>query len=739
MNKNIRIKNIGDVQSRLRLIKLDNQSTVKLSTLAPNESSAYLESVEDIKFSLFPLKKSEAVVEQPTEEVLTELIIAGKVTAAFVDAETFTITHAEDGKTTDLHAKFTSRISDNVLSTVVRKQHYLLRLGNDSDINLSNIRIYSTRFDAGTGDVVGSVNQLLPNANIYKTSTGDVVYPLVISELENQYYYDLVIDLDGDRSKYAPQYHRINVNVEVDQASESSIVTVRGLDAALIAELGSAITYKKEANSFSVVDTTTSIKNLISKDVNALFQYKLDSNIVLAQTFILQFEKELVDAASQVTMLMAGHEINKSELIANAKLVGEKYFYPITINNQAKTPTVVDVTLDYDGPDFNDYVKTNYRFKFNSNITTPPPIPLFALSAMRARIEIKDENTFYYEGYRFLQFKIPIASPSLVVIDVVASATNYVIKPLVVNNSVLPIADRAAAAAYAHFTENELYKDAAIGQERTYVYDQVGESVFQIKLPLGLTGTVYFGMTPINALSNLFTYDEEQMQIIGMEERIPSLGWNYWGGITLAKYKDTDTVKPYPGYFMFNELVVPGTAIAIGDLSADNTWKIWFTRPDIKLTEINPIEPPRNANNKPLSMLITRVGFNVYNPNGSVKTSIDFYDDWDYSLYGGMYAVYRTKDNKLIFIRYRTVNDIVVEVASEHVLVNDLAAHGYTPDTPIRVTYASESAPSNARVNLTRPYEITYEELTTFDPELTFTTVASVDVIDIYGSNYVVT
>ena len=38
----------------------------------------------NMKFSLFPLKKSEAVVEQPTDEVLTELIVAGKITAAFV-------------------------------------------------------------------------------------------------------------------------------------------------------------------------------------------------------------------------------------------------------------------------------------------------------------------------------------------------------------------------------------------------------------------------------------------------------------------------------------------------------------------------------------------------------------------------------------------------------------------------------------------------------------------------------
>lgn len=739
MNKNIRIKNIGDEQSRLRLIKLDNQSTVKLSTLAPNESSAYLESIEDVKFSLFPLKKSEAVVEQPTEEVLTELIIAGKITAAFVDAETFTVTHAEDGKTTDLHAKFTSRISDNVLSTVVRKQHYLLRLGNDSDINLSNIRIYSTRFDAGTGDVVGSVNQLLPNANIYKTSTGDVVYPLVISELENQYYYDLVIDLDGERSKYAPQYHRVNVNVEVDQASESSIVTVRGLDAALIAEIGSAIAYKKEANSFSVVDTTTSIKNLISKDVNALFQYKLDGSIILAQTFILQFEKELVDAASQVTMLMTGHEVNKAELIANAKLVGEKYFYPITINNQAKTPTVVDVTLDYDGPDFNDYVKTNYRFKFNSNITTPPPIPLFALSAMRARIEIKDENTYYYEGYRFLQFKIPVASPSLVVIDIQASANNYLIKPLVVNNSILPIENRAEAAAYAGFTETELYRNAAVGQERTFVYNQAGESVFQIKLPLGLTGTVYFGMTPINAMSNLFTYDEEQMQIVGMEERIPSLGWTGYSGVILAKYRETDQNKPYPGYFMFNETMMPGTAIAIGNLVNEGDWKLWFTHADIKLLDLSVYEVPRNTTDKPRSMLLTRSGFYTYNANGSSGLTIDFYREWDYSIYGGMYAIYRTQDNKLILIRYRTVYDIVVEVVSEHVLIKNLSDYGYEPNTPMRITYASEGAPSTTRANITRPYEITYEELTTFDPELTFTTVASVDVIDIYGSNYVVT
>lgn len=735
MDKNIRIKNIGDTQSLVRLIKLDDESTVNIAALGNGESSAYKETVEDIKFSLFPLKQSDVVVDVPQEDILNELLGAGKISAAYIDAEELLVSRNEEGTVTEVHAKFTSRISDNILSNVIRKQHYFLNLGNASDVKVNNVSIRATAFDAGTGDMIGGLNQLLPTNQLMKTSTGDIIYPMTISEKDTQMYYDLIIDLDGERSQYAPKYHRVYVGVTVDEASESSVVTVRGFDSTLIAAVGSIFTYKKEANSFSVVDTTTSIKNLISKEVSALFQYKLDTSIVLSQTFVLQFEKHLVDEATTISMIVAGHEVTKTDLIVNAKLVGEKYLYPLTITNQARTPTVVDVTLDYDGSEFNDYIKTNYRFKFNSNITTPPPIPLFALSAMRARIEIKDENTYYYEGYRFLQFKLPITAAALVVIDIVANATNYIIKPIVLNNSILPMEDRAAAAAYAMYTEAKLYNNVEIGKERTFVYNQTGESVFQIKLPLGLTGTVYFGMTPINTNSNLLSYDDQQMQVIGMSERIPSLSLSTWNGITLNRYKDTDISKPYPGYYMFTDLIKPGTAIALGTMQYTPDWQLLLTRENIKLVELHQLDNTRSKEGDPDNIFISQGNLSAYKWSGATTSQIYFYGDYGFSLSDGMYVIYRTLDNKLLLLRYRTINGIVVEVASEKVLITDLALHGYTLDRPIKAVFTSPSSSPDLRADVTQPYEVTYEELTSFDPELTFTSVASIDVVDIYGKN----
>ena len=341
-----RIKNIGADSIPMRLIKMSNDTQLTTGVLGSGETNAYINTPEDIQVCLAAPKQSTVIAQKAQDELLAELIVGGKISEPFIDAEEVTISHNANNTETDLAIRFSSRIKDNILSNVVRKQHYLLNLGV-SDVSLNDIVIRVTKRNAANNDLIGTSNQILNKTKLLRTAGGDIIYPLEISESDINYYIDLIVDFDGDRALYLPAFHRVKVSVTVDANAEASAVVVRGFDAALVAEMvDSGVVYSKEANSFSILDTTTSIKTLISKESTALFQYKLDDSIILKQSFVLEFLANLVDEATVVTLTTGGVTINKEELITKAQLVNGKYYYLLTIENHARKNTVVDVTID---------------------------------------------------------------------------------------------------------------------------------------------------------------------------------------------------------------------------------------------------------------------------------------------------------------------------------------------------------------------------------------------------------
>ena len=733
-----RIKNIGTDSIPMRLIKMSNDTQLTTGVLGSGETNAYINTPEDIQVCLAAPKQSTVIAQKAQDELLAELIVGGKISEPFIDAEEVTISHNANNTETDLAIRFSSRIKDNILSNVVRKQHYLLNLGV-SDVSLNDIVIRVTKRNAANNDLIGTSNQILNKTKLLRTAGGDIIYPLEISESDINYYIDLIVDFDGDRTLYLPAFHRVKVSVTVDANAEASAVVVRGFDAALVAEMvDSGVVYSKEANSFSILDTTTSIKTLISKESTALFQYKLDDSIILKQSFVLEFLANLVDEATVVTLTTGGVTINKEELITKAQLVNGKYYYLLTIENHARKNTVVDVTIDYDGT-YKDFVTTNYRFTFISNVTTPPPIPMFVLGAMRARIEIKDENTYYYEGYRFLQFKIPITGPSLIKLDIVASASNYTIKPVNSAKSIMPIETKEELKEFAAFTTDDIttYEE---GKQLFWGFREVGDAIFQIRLPVGITGTVYFGLSLIDNHTNLLTYNKDTMQVTGIADDMPGLTID-GSEITLIRSATVATSNSlYPGTAIFDTLLKPGMAIALSGLGSADAWAIRLLDESTKHIEMPNANvfsrfKVRNQETKSDTITFTHSSFSVGSNIPVNNKSGNYVGLGGYGLGNGTYVIYRTLDNKLMLLEYTMLGSVVVALNNKWTLIQDLNVNGYPLDKGMKLVYTQNTAPSALGKELTEPYSVTLEELTNFDPEQTFTADASIKLVEIYGRN----
>lgn len=733
-----RIKNIGADSIPMRLIKMSNDTQLTTGVLGSGETNAYIDTPEDIQVCLAAPKQSTVIAQKAQDELLAELIVGGKISEPFIDAEEVTISHNANNTETDLAIRFSSRIKDNILSNVVRKQHYLLNLGV-SDVSLNDIVIRVTKRNAANNDLIGTSNQILNKTKLLRTAGGDIIYPLEISESDINYYIDLIVDFDGDRTLYSPAFHRVKISVTVDANAEASAVVVRGFDAALVAEMvGSGVVYSKEANSFSILDTTTSIKTLISKESTALFQYKLDDSIILKQSFVLEFLANLVDEATVVTLTTSGVTINKAELIAKAQLVNGKYYYLLTIENHARKNTVVDVTIDYDGT-YKDFVTTNYRFTFISNVTTPPPIPMFAMGAMRARIEIKDENTYYYEGYRFLQFKIPITGPSLIKLDIEATASNYTIKPVNSSKSIMPIETKEELKEFAAFTTDDIttYEE---GKQVFWGFRELGDAIFQIRLPVGITGTVYFGLSAIDNNTNLLTYNKDTMQITGINDSMPALSIN---GSTLFLVHSATVASSnglYPGTAIYDTLLRPGMAIALSGFSGNGDWVIRLLDEVTKHIEITNISNGYIGGIRNQATKADTIAFNSANMDIGSKTPanrrvISLNNLLGRNFSAGTFVIYRTIDNKLMLLQYDLLGSVVISLINKWTLIEDLNVNGYPLDKGMKLVYTQNNSPSSTIVEMTEPYSVTLEELTTFDPEQTFVADASIKLVEIYGRN----
>ncbi len=744
----IRIKNIGNDTAPIRLVKMTNDSKVTIEPLEANGVDAFHSTPEDIRFCLAPLKQSIVTVQQAQEDILGEMILAGIVDKSHLDAETVLIEEVVTETETTVDVLFASRINSQVTDNVQRQQHYFLNLGNMTTLGLdtvANVSIRASKYLAGNGELVGQYNAVLPKSKVFVTSTKDIIYPMLISELDPNTYLDLVIDLDGTRTLFAPRFHRLNVNVTVESNSEISPVNLRGFDNIFLAETNNFdFGQVRQANSFNIGENTSTKDELILRSASALFQYKVDETIVMKQSFVIEFEHWLIDSTSEVTMSIGPTSYTKQEIINGCKLVNGKYYFLVNLSNKDLNGYVIEVFADYDGSVFKDYIKTHYKYTLVGTITPKPAIPLFALSSRMASVEVKNENTYYYDGYRYLQFKVPVSEPAMVCIFPDISAENYSVKLLSTPTTLSDITDKQALADFFHIKTNNPILQHVAGKQIAFGFEKAGEAIFQIQVPSGITGKVYFTLRPVGGNGNLMIYDNNLMHLRGVTERLPA---PVLDTVSVGNLKRV-TIEPETSMeasYMFSELLMPGQAIA-ADAIFDNNARLFFMderQTYIDLLDVSVVlrEFPDFAYWMSISSSSANGYRNYKNPTTNVVSKIPFsvdftskavFDTW---ISDALIAIYRTVENKLILIKFIRQAGIAVGIQKIATLVNNLDDMGYTLDKGMKIVYRTENSTAYKVVEITKPYNVSYEEITTFETDQTLELNAIVRLTDISGIN----
>ena len=744
----IRIKNIGNDSAPIRLVKMTNDSKVTIEPLGTNEPNAFTDSPEDVRFCLAPLKQSEVVVQQAQDDILGEMILAGIIDTKHLDAQTILIEEVVTATETTVDVLFASRLNNQITGNVERKHQYFLNLGNMTALginSIANISIRASKYLAGNGELVGQHNVELPKSKVFVTSTKDIIYPMTISELDPNTYLDLVIDLDGNRTLFAPRFHRLNVNVTVESNSEISPVNLRGFDNIFLTETNNFnFGQVRQANSFNIGENTSTKDELIIRSASALFQYKLDESIILKQSFVVEFEHWLIDNSSTITMSVGSTNYTKEEIVAGAKLVNDKYYFLINVSNKDLNGFVVEVIADYDGPIFNDYVNTHYKYTIVGTVTPKPAIPLFALSSRMASVEVKNENTYYYDGYRYLQFKVPVSEPAMVCIFPDISAENYSVKLLSTPTTLSDITDKQALADFFHIKTNNPILQHVAGKQIAFGFEKAGEAIFQIQVPSGITGKVYFTLRPVGGNGNLMIYDNNLMHLRGVTERLPA---PVLDTVSVGNLKRV-TIEPetsMEAYYMFSELLMPGQAIAADAIFNSNARLIFMDERQTYIDLLDSSVVVREFPDFAYWMSISSSSANGYrnwkNPTTEVVSKIPFsvdftseavFDTW---ISDALIAVYRTVENKLILIKFIRQGGIAVGIQKIATLVNNLDDMGYTLDKGMKVVYHTENSTAYKVVEITKPYNVSYEEITTFETDQTLELNAIVRLTDISGIN----
>lgn len=746
----IRIKNIGSDVAPIRLIKMSNESTLTIDTLEVGEIDSFKRTPEDIKFCLEPLKESVVEVTTADANVLGEMILAGIIETRYDAAETFIINEEVTAVETTVDVLFTSRINDQIIGNIERKQHYFLKLGNLTDLgiaNVNNVSIMSTKYAAGTGELIGTSNTVLPKNRVFVTSTKDIIYPMVISELEPSTFTDLIVDLDGTRTLFAPTFHRLNLNVTVENNSEISPVTVRGFDTLFATESGNYnFGQIKQANNFSIGNNTSIKNDQVAKAITALFQYKLDGSIVLQQSFVIEFEHWLITDSSEVTMSIGSTTYNKQQIITGSVLVNNKYYFLVNVSNKNLTGMMVEINADYDGPVYKDFVKTHYLFTFTGTVTPPPTIPMFALSSRMARVEVKNENTYYYEGYRYLQFKVPVTEAAMVCIFPIISAQNYTIKTLATPTTITAISDKQKLAEFLRLKVNDPLMTYDETKPTIFGFEKAGEAIFQIAVPSGITGEIYFTLKPVGGTGNLMYYDNDQMTLRGVTDRLPPPK-HMLDTVVNQKITTVDADTTIRAYYMFNETLMPGQAIAWDNLFSGEFARLTLVDEQHKYIDIvdeywQPIRTfdkyayPLTLNNRYVTGYKNYVnpsnGLTIKSPFDIDVTDDEYFDNW---MSGMMMVLYRSPTNELYLIGYHKSNGIAVAVNKVIKISNNLIEMGYPLEKGMRPFVSIPNSTAYEVTHITKPYNVTFEELTTFETNQTLEMNTFIRLTDISGYN----
>lgn len=473
------------------------------------------------------------------------------------------------------------------------------------------------------------------------------------------------------------------------------------------------------------------------------YLYKMDGDL-LKQSWYIKFESELVDMVGARASIQIGDEVtvlNTADIIAGSIRVGAYYLYEIIIDNLAvDSTTTVSVMADYDA-DGEDYLESTYAFSILVNETPPPQIPMFAFNYLRTRLVVTNDNSILYDGYRYVQFKIPLEESSLVLLDYSDKVTqNLQIKIVNQSSNVVDNPTKAEVMSLANLPANSTNFNGVIKSLYAITVNDTNpaEVVYQLRLPIGLPMEIGIGIMPIDSDKGyLYSYRAAENDVAAQVDPMPGL------------YRSNDTYRlgyRY-GVMKHTQALMPGMGIAHMQLATSRD-RILIAAPEIRATDLNTTfdytyKPPvnslagLNAGDKHIMLNnslfyipgITKDSDGVDGMQG-IGTLPGFINT---ETLPGAFMIYRGTDNALYKMAYDVQDGVAVNMIYKVKLI-DLATIGFTADKPLAVNVVVEYT-ANRIIEMTDPYALTEADFNTSIPEYEVTMPTIIHASDMFGFN----
>lgn len=473
------------------------------------------------------------------------------------------------------------------------------------------------------------------------------------------------------------------------------------------------------------------------------YLYKMDGDL-LKQSWYIKFEKLLVDNVGAFAKLTIGDEeinLNKSDILNGSIVVGGYYLYEIIIDNTAiDNTTNVSVVADYDANSL-DYLESNYSFKILVNETQEPEIPLFTFNFLRTRLVVTNENSILYDGYRYVQFKIPLKETSLVMLDYSDKVTqNLQIKMVAQSNNVIDNPTKAEVMAIANLeaTSPNFNTNIKSLYAITVTDDEPAEVVYQLRLPIGLQMEVGIGIMPVDSKKGyLYQYRAAENDVAAEVDPMPGL----------VRANDSYALGRAYGVLKFDKELLPGMGLAHMKL-VDYRDRILITKTGVRATDVAtlysyeygvPLGSLVGSKSNDMQILLANTGYYI--------PGITFDEDHD-PAFNGMLAlpgyidtpavpdaflIYRSPDNKLYKMAYDVLDGVPVNMIYKVKLI-DLDAIGIAITDELSISYVPYYV-NNRTVEMTDPYALTEEDYNTSIPDYSVTMPSFIHITDMFGVN----
>lgn len=373
---------------------------------------------------------------------------------------------------------------------------------------------------------------------------------------------------------------------------------------------------------------------------------------------------------------------------------------------------------------------------FGKSTPAPEPTP-----------DIDLNGGYVYDGYRYVQFGVNIPSNTLLKLETSLSMANVEIKPLSRTGWLDPISDPTELAELLSYdTSSPIWQQQTENKRTIYGFrtDEPGVAVFQIKMPVGVAGSLYFGTMPTDELSNILIFNPTYNRIETNYTNVPAPTVSK--PLVNVPQGDISTADGYYSILMYGpgEYLMPGTAIAFSKLGNWGGGNIGLVHPDVRLVDpkwvgLSGNTDLRNSLTKNYGCGSVWFGGDNFYANDTLQ---NLYRQVDFSTYPGLSGfqqrtgvIHRTTDNKLVLITYQMLNnEVAVNVEDQIVLVENLADIGFPPSLGMKFIINTINN-GNSIFEITKPYTVTLDELLDFEPDITYEIDTDILVTDIYGTN----